>query len=147
MRLMTVLTLVAVTACSSAQEERPTSGSSVADLVGDWSTDLQPMNASGIRGEVKLQSALAGMGITISVSGAPNGAHLPWHVPLGTCGSGGDIVGDASSYPPLHVGADGSARLSTTVSTPLNERERYYVNVHRSATELAVIVACGNLRN
>jgi hypothetical protein len=147
MRVLAVLGVLALAACSSSREETPSGGFSVADVVGDWTAELQPVNASGVRGEVKLQSALAGMGVTISVAGAPGGARLPWHVHRGTCGSGGGIVGDASAYPVLEIDEDGTARVVTTVGTPLNEEQRYHVNVHRSPTELDVIVACGNLRN
>jgi hypothetical protein len=119
----------------------------VADRVGDWSADLQPVNGSGVRGEAKARSALAATGLTISISGAASGGHHPWHVHRGACGSGGAIVGDANAYPPLHAGEDGRARAAVSIGAALNEQERYHVNVHRSAPEAGVIIACGNLRN
>jgi hypothetical protein len=147
MRLLAMVLVLALAACSSSREESDAGGWSVADVVGDWSTDLRAQNASGISGEVKLQSAVAGSGVTVSVSGAPAGAQLPWHIHRGTCASGGPILGEASAYPLLAVGEDGRARLATTIGSPLNERERYHVNVHRSMTEMNVIVACGDLKN
>lgn len=82
---------------------------------------------------------------TISLSGATPGGTHPWHVHEGKCGSGGAIVGDAAAYTPLSVGAQGTAQGNATVSLTLNEARDYHVNVHASPTDLATIVACGNL--
>jgi hypothetical protein len=147
MRILGIMTLLVLTGCSPSRQETEPRSPGVSDMVGDWSADLQPLNASGVRGEVKLQSALAGTGITVTVSGAPSGGVLPWHIHRGRCGSGGGILGDATAYPPLQPGQDGTARITMTLGTALNEQERYHVNVHRSPTELTVIVACGDLRN
>jgi hypothetical protein len=63
----------------------------------------------------------------------------------GACGSGGSIVGGADAYPVLHVGADGRASAEATITVGLDEDTSYHVNVHRSPTELGVIIACGAL--
>jgi hypothetical protein len=140
--LLAGLTLAACSARSGEDE-----GGGLSDTVGDWSTDLEPRNNSGIRGTSGVQSLAAGAGARVSIRGAMNGAHHPWHVHRGTCSAGGGIVGEAGAYPPLHVGTDGTAAATATLNVALNEEERYHVNVHRSATEMSVIVACGDLRN
>lgn len=74
----------------------------------------------------------------------PNATH-PWHIHAGTCGSGGGIVGPPNAYRPLVVGADGSAEVTVTLPFSTPTQGEFYVNVHKSPTELGVIVACGPL--
>lgn len=84
--------------------------------------------------------------VTIVLTGLPMGGPYPWHVHEGTCDTGGPVVGDASLYPPLNVGADGRAEANVRLlDIKLNEARNYHINVHRSSTDLATIVACGKL--
>jgi hypothetical protein len=83
---------------------------------------------------------------TLLLTGLPQGGPYPWHVHDGTCATGGPIVGDASAYPPLMVGADGRTEANARlVNLKLNEAKKYHVNVHRSPSDLATIIACGEL--
>ena len=83
---------------------------------------------------------------TLVLTGLPSGGPFPWHVHDGTCETGGPIVGDAAAYPPLMVGADGRAEASARLlGLKLNEAKKYHVNVHRSPSDLATIIACGEL--
>jgi hypothetical protein len=84
--------------------------------------------------------------VTLVLTGLPPGGPYPWHVHDGTCETGGPIVGDAAAYPPLMVGADGRAEANARLlGLKLNEAKKYHVNVHRSPTDLATIIACGEL--
>jgi hypothetical protein len=83
--------------------------------------------------------------VTLVLTGLPPGGPYPWHVHDGTC-EGGPIVGDPAAYPPLTVGADGRAEANARlINLKLNEAKKYHVNVHRSPTDLATIIACGEL--
>jgi hypothetical protein len=83
---------------------------------------------------------------TLVLTGLPQGGPYPWHIHDGTCETGGPIVGDATAYPPLTVGADGRAEANARLfNLKLNEAKKYHVNVHRSSTDLATIIACGPL--
>ena len=83
---------------------------------------------------------------TVMLAGLPSGGPYPWHVHDGTCETGGPVVGDATAYPPLTVGADGRAEASARLlGIKLNEAQKYHINVHRSATDLGTIIACGEL--
>jgi hypothetical protein len=84
--------------------------------------------------------------VTLVLAGLPAGGPYPWHVHDGTCETGGPIVGDPTAYPPLMVGADGRAEANARLlGLKLNEAKKYHVNVHRSPTDLATIIACGQL--
>jgi hypothetical protein len=83
--------------------------------------------------------------VTIEIRGAASNAMLPWHVHEGVCGSGGAIVGDASAYPPLSAGLDGSASAEAVIDVPMDPAAEYHINVHESPSAMDVIVACGDL--
>lgn len=83
--------------------------------------------------------------VMIELHGAqPNATH-PWHVHAGDCGNTGGIVGPPAAYTPLTIDANGDAR--TTVMLPFSTPTtgNFSVNVHKSADELGVIIACGML--
>jgi superoxide dismutase, Cu-Zn family len=82
---------------------------------------------------------------TVAIAGDQPDAVRPWHVHEGSCAGGGAIVGNAADYPMLNVGADGNGSSSADVASPLDAGGSYHVNVHASTTEMATIVACGEL--
>jgi hypothetical protein len=83
---------------------------------------------------------------TITLSGLTPGGHHPWHIHEGTCETGGPIWGDQNAYAPLHVGNDGRAEgTARLLNLKLNEAKKYHANVHASASNMATIIACGNV--
>lgn len=112
-----------------------------------WSGGLQSTAPvyPRLAGAASVNSAADRTAVSVSVTGAPAAALLPWHVHQGRCGSGGPIVGPAGTYPLLRTGTDGRATASVIVSEPLLPNADYYVNVHAGVAELANIVACGQL--
>lgn len=145
MRNAALLAVLAIAAC--ATNAKPGNDKDViSNSTGDWEATLSPLGNSTVRGSVKAQSAVLGTGVHISISGATLNANHPWHIHRGQCGDNGAIVGDASAYPVLTAGNDGNASVNTTLKVALLENEHYYVNVHRSQTDLAPI-SCGNLSN
>lgn len=74
----------------------------------------------------------------------PNATH-PWHVHAGTCGNDGGIVGPESAYQPLTVDAQGNAEVTIALPFTTPTQGDYFVNVHKSPSELGTIVACGQL--
>jgi hypothetical protein len=148
-RAILLLAVALVAACASRQETTTagTASAGLGDFVGDWNATLRPQNNSGVGGTAKLQTAVAASAVTVTISGAMPNAHLPWHIHSGTCATGGPIVGSASAYPPLHVAANGTATATTSIGVALNEEQKYHVNVHKSDTEMNVIISCGDLDN
>jgi hypothetical protein len=147
MRIGAWAAIVALAACSSSGSNETGDIDPVSDRVGDWSSNIQPVGGFTVRGTAKAQSVGVGTGVTISIEGAAHHAQHPWHVHRGVCGDNGPIVGSATDYPVLGVSMEGKASANATIGTSLNERESYYVNIHKSPTELGTIVGCGKLDN
>ncbi|HEX6750914.1 MAG TPA: hypothetical protein VF092_26740 [Longimicrobium sp.] len=113
-----------------------------------WSGSLSPVGGSGISGTATGSTAHDMTHVSVSVAGAQAGARLPWHVHEGKCGDASPpVVGPASAYPPLVVGADGRATAEAHVPVQLNEAKNYIINVHASPTNLATIVSCGDFND
>ena len=110
-----------------------------------WNATITSTRGSGIAGTARAVVRPAETRVTVNIIGAePRTAH-PWHIHMGTCDSGGAVVGSGGAYPPLLVGTTGAAQASTTVGVALNGGQNYHINVHASATEMTTIVACGDL--
>lgn len=111
-----------------------------------WNAILNPVGGSGVSGTATAQDMDNATHATINISGARAGAVHPWHIHEGTCGdAGAPVVGAASAYPPLNVGSGGTATAQAHVMVELNEARDYIVNVHASPSDLATIIACGDL--
>ena len=144
MRRLLGIAIVLMAACSARSGEDK---DVISNQVGDWDGSLSQVANSGVRGSARAQSLAVGTGVNVSIQGAQSGAQHPWHVHSGVCGDNGAIVGSAGAYPVLAVATDGTASANATIDVPLKEDESYYVNIHKSATELATIVACGAITN
>lgn len=110
-----------------------------------WATTISPEGGSGISGTAAAVGDTHQTHTTVSLSGAMAGAVHPWHIHAGQCGSNGAIVGPPASYPPLKVASDGTASASAVIVPGLETGSRYYVNIHKSSTEMGTIVGCGDL--
>ncbi|SOD03262.1 hypothetical protein SAMN05216486_1099 [bacterium JGI 053] len=149
---MIALAALAATACSRTVKVQTDPATGHADVdVGrpganeDWSGTLSPVGGSGVSGTARGTSGHDMTMVTVSVTGAQPGARLPWHVHEGRCGQGSPpIVGPASAYPVMTVGADGRATAQAHLNMDLNEAKSYIVNVHASPTNLGTIVSCGD---
>lgn len=113
----------------------------------EWKAVLKPVGGSTITGEAEVEGEDKGKKTEaeIKITGATPGAELPWHVHQGKCGDNGTIIGAATAYPPLKVKADGSAKAEAKLDIEAPTSGEYYVNVHKSASDLKTIVACGEL--
>lgn len=86
--------------------------------------------------------------VTVNITGGQPGATYPWHIHDGKCTDpSAPVVGEASAYPPLVAGADGTATAQAHIAVGLNEAKNYIINVHASPTNLATIVACGDFND
>lgn len=109
---------------------------------------LAAVGASGLGGSATGTTGNDSTHVTVNVTGGTPGATLPWHIHDGKCTDAGPpVVGDASAYPPLVIGADGTATVQAHIAVGLNEAKNYIINVHASPTNLGTIVACGDFND
>jgi hypothetical protein len=70
----------------------------------------------------------------------------PWHVHLGTCDTGGPIVGNDRAYPRLSTGLDGASAVAVTIrGIGLDRTDAYHINIHESDLYFTTLIACGDL--
>jgi hypothetical protein len=103
-----------------------------------------PMNIIGSAAVRPAQNPSESQATIMLSNATPNATH-PWHIHAGTCGSDGGIVGPATAYKPLVVDASGKAEVSSILPFTTPTQGDYFVNVHKSPTELGIIIACGPL--
>ena len=113
---------------------------------GSWTGTIRAEGGSGHGGNATAAAMDGGTHVTVNLTGGGGGGAHPWHVHEGVCDSNGPIVGRAAAYPVLRPDAGGNATASAHLSVPLEPGGSYYVNVHQSASQLDVIVGCGELR-
>src|SRR5687767_9283845 len=138
MKRTSLVALVMIFAACATMPPQPT----------DWSGMASGSSGFAGAGANATARSTAG-GTTVSVAfreaRGMTGTVRPWHVHYGSCGNDQGIVGDAGAYTPLRPGSDGTATVSATLSMPLDPARSYFVNIHKSPTELQTIVACGAL--
>jgi hypothetical protein len=147
MRKVLVIGLTVLTACTAHRTDDGIDIDPVSDVIGNWTSTLSAMNNSGITGSATVQSRAVGSKISVQIMGSTSGSMHPWHVHRGTCSNDKGIVGEAGKYQALTVGTDGMADQDVDIPVSLNEDESYFVNIHKSASELTTIVACGPLKH
>jgi hypothetical protein len=115
--------------------------------IARWTASVQPQAGSSISGTLTVSQGNSAnrTRANVSLTGATPGASLPWHIHQGTCDAPGPIVGPREAYTMLGVSGDGTATIQAELPFAVPASGAYSINVHRSATEMGTIVACGNL--
>ena len=141
---------VALTACAQRTMETDTGSLDVAG----WNAtiaraDIADSSAApgGLAGSLVVRPASNATMTTATLmlsNAMPNATH-PWHIHAGGCGTSGGIVGPADAYSPLVIGSDGRGEVTVTLPFSTPTAGNYSVNVHKSAAEMGVIIACGPL--
>lgn len=112
----------------------------------DWSANLNPgPNFPGVSGSVKALVAEGATDVTVTLNGGTTGASYVWALHEGKCDAPGPIVGTMGDYPALTVANDGRATSNVRLTHRLDEAKKYTVVVHASASDMASVVACGDL--
>jgi hypothetical protein len=101
---------------------------------------LEAQNNSGQTGSATLIPEGNKTRVIIEILNAPSGLAQPAHIHLGTC----DKLDKAPKWP-LEAAKDG--RSVSLVAASIDEilKDRTAINVHKSAAEVQVYVACGNI--
>ena len=103
---------------------------------------LATQNNSGEQGTAELKSENGKTKVEISVSGAPANVAQPAHIHLNSCANIGAV-----KYPLTNVV---NGKSETVVDVSLDDLLNMLplsINVHKSAAEAGVYVACGNITN
>ncbi|MHB1587530.1 MAG: hypothetical protein ACYCRH_11045 [Acidiferrobacteraceae bacterium] len=92
-------------------------------------------------GTAVLESQKGGTEVIVHLAGVPMGASEPMHIHQGRCGH----INPVPKWPLNPVTSSGVSK--TFLKVPLAEiaSGKYVINVHKSAKQLAVYVACGNI--
>ena len=100
---------------------------------------LQAQNGSGEDGTAKLSDTSGGVSVVVTLKGAPATAQ-PMHIHDGTCTNLGGVA-----YPLTSVvnGSSTTTVKGTTVAALL--AKPFAINVHKSSSDLATYVSCGNI--
>ena len=105
-----------------------------------YSIDLSEQNASGEYGKVTLSEESGKVKVAISLTGAPQDVTQPAHIHIGSCPEVGAV-----KYP-LTFPVNGTSETSLDLTLDqLKSELPLSVNVHKSAQEAKVYVACADL--
>ena len=101
---------------------------------------LNAQNASGISGTVTVNDVDGKAKVVLSLTGASAEANQPAHIHVGSCAEIGTV-----KYPLTSVlGGVSETMLDVSTETLLGSLP-LAINVHKSAEEVSVYVACGDL--
>jgi len=101
--------------------------------------DLATQNGSGETGTATLTPMGSRTKVALDVSGGPMAAQ-PAHIHKGTCAK----LDPTPAYPLQNV-AEGKSVTTVNVALPDLKKGSFAINVHKSETDLATYVACGNI--
>lgn len=112
-----------------------------------WDGMILGKNGSKIRGDVTMEGGKTPRTAIVSVGlkGDTPAAVRPWHVHRGSCDKPGAVFGAASAYKALRIKASGEAEGMATLRIAVPDTGYYYADVHQSAAQPKVIVACGDM--
>ncbi len=119
-----------------------------AGVAEGWRGTLSSVGGSSVSGTASGTTANEMSMVKVTLTGGTAGATYPWHVHEGKCTDASPpIVSNPSEYPPLVVGAGGTATANAHVTVKLNESKNYIINIHASPTNLGTIIACGDFND
>ena len=112
-----------------------------------WGGKLAPQGGTTVAGQVTVEPGAnaSSTHATVTITGGAPNATYPWHVHSGKCGDNGAVVGQASAYTLIKIGKDGNGKVDVTLPFAIPDNGAYYVNIHKSSTDMGTIVSCGDL--
>jgi hypothetical protein len=112
-----------------------------------WSAKLAPQGGTTVAGAVTVEPGkdASTTKAVVTITGGEAGTTYPWHVHSGKCGDNGAVVGQAPAYTPIKIGKDGKGKVEVTLPFAIPDNGAYYVNIHKSATDMGTIVSCGDM--
>jgi hypothetical protein len=111
----------------------------VAAQDGSLTIDLDEIDGSGVSGTATLTEGNGQTTVEIELDGTPEDGVHPVHIHSGTCDDLGDVVF------PLEDVVDGTSESTVDASIDDILAADHAINVHLSADEMNVYVACGEI--
>jgi len=102
---------------------------------------LLAQNNSGETGTATLFDGAKGLIVKLRLSGGAEGVDQPAHIHKGTC----EKLDPKPTYPLKFVHDGQSETVIEGVTLAQLQKAPFAINVHKSAKEAAIYVACGNL--
>ena len=103
--------------------------------------ELKAVGDSGESGSATLAREDGGTRVIVTLSGEPNGASQPAHFHMGTCAELGGVKWALNDI----VNGTSNTKLDVSLDTILGSLP-LALNTHKSATEMSVNMACGDLK-
>lgn len=101
---------------------------------------LSEQNKSGVSGSAVLREENGKVNVTLNLTGGPKTTPQPAHIHVGACPDVGAV-----KYPLTNV-VDGQSITTLDVTlAQLNNELPLAINVHKSAAQITVYTACGDL--
>lgn len=127
------------TACAAMTAIVCAAGVPAGAATDSLTVDLHAQNGSGETGTAALMQKPEGVEIVITLANAPADAQ-PAHVHVGTCSELG-----APQYPLTSVTKGNSVTIVKDVTIDQLLSKPMAINVHKSTSDLATYVACGDI--
>lgn len=102
---------------------------------------MKALNGSNESGTAELTQESNGVQIVVKLKNAPADAQ-PTHIHIGTCGN----INKAPEYALVSVTNGTSTSVVKGITIDQLLKGHYAINVHKSTTDLATYVACGDIR-
>lgn len=103
---------------------------------------LTEQNGSGQNGVATLSEGPAGNAvIAITVSGGDQNVSQPAHIHVGSCPNPGAVKYDLTNVTPETT----ETTLDASYEDIANATEKLAINIHKSAEEIGIYTACGNI--
>ena len=151
MRKMLLLCALALSACVRTARD-PATGAVDVDIESptksgeDWSARLSGMGSYAMMsGSASAKVAEGRTDATVTLTGGTSGQVHPWAIHEGKCSALGMMVGTMSAYPDITIGANGNGQANVQLNARLDEAKDYAVAVHASHSNMATVIACGDL--
>jgi hypothetical protein len=131
----------AVTQVPGAQDTTTSQTPNQPEAFNTIKLDLAGQNNSGQSGTATIFDVAGKANVILSLNGLPAKALEPAHIHFGSCAQLGDV-----KYPLSNV-ATGTSQTILSVSLAELVSQPFAINVHKSAAEIGVYVACGDSTN
>ena len=114
----------------------------------EYDAKIMGKDGSKITGTAVMKSTADDKGteIDLKLMGVEASGTHPWHVHTGSCAKSGGVWGGGANYKPIVADAKGAGESKATIAMAVPDTGSYYVNIHESSTNMAKIVACGDLK-